>query len=347
MMFNVCLPPTDQENVPTLVNRRQSMKSKNIVEKSSKTVNKSQTAPQMSWSDIQTKNFTQWINFAFEQNGSEVNAKTKGIVIKNEIQSDLSNINCAIDGNELNVRDERDIHVDVGLHDVLCELLLSYSMVWLKLACSVVLDFQPVQNMKPFQKQLVQSLLWTDKKKVNSSSLQKHFLKKLFELVLFMDISKKAQLYNTSLFNKTSSVKSSKDVVAAICKEFLKGEGDIFRHLATLEYKPDYQQYEIDEYDLNVTNILMDLRDGVRLCRLVDVISNTTTPVCKKLLVPALNISRKEHNVKQLLKYIFQTDKQSYIKANDIVSGNKEKTFLLLWEIFFQIKLKELLQSVQ
>lgn len=338
-MFNVC---TNQENLASSVNRRPSVKPKGIVEKPSK-VARAQVAPQMSWSDIQAKNFTQWINFAFEQNGSEVNAKAQGVAIKDEIQSKLSNLVCAIDSNELNVRDERDIHVDVGLHDVLCEILLSYNMNWLKLACSIVLDFQPAQAMKPFQKQLLQSLLWTDKKKVNSNGLQKHFLKKLFEIVLFLDTAKNNNVFSSALFVKTCNLKSSKDVIAAICKEFLKGEGDIFRHLASLEYNPDYQQSDIDEYDLKVTNILTDLRDGVRLCRLVDVISNATTPVCKKLLVPALNISRKEHNVKQLLRYIFQTDKQSYIKPNDIVSGNKDKTFLLLWEIFFQIKLKDLL----
>lgn len=320
-------------------------------------VSKAPKKKEMTWTDIQEKNFTEWINFAFTQADNEGNALEQASEIKEKMFNSFRKVSQEIDNGQLTLRDERDIHVDVGLQDVLLELFQSYNMAWLRIACNIILDFQPVASQKQFQKQILQSMLWTDKKKVNGVELRKHFLKKVFEFVLFLDFAKKANLVNSALFDKKSKIKSSKDILAVICKEFLKGEGDIFKHLALLDYKPDYQQTDIDEFSFAVSNIAIDLRDGVRLCRLVDMLgsidqegvassaSASASSLCSRLWVPAPNISRKEHNVKLLLDTLFPnlTDKERGMKPNDIVSGNRDKTFLLLWEIFFQVQVKELL----
>ena len=49
----------------------------------------------------------------------------------------------------------------------------------------------------------------------------------------------------------------------------LLGEGDLIRHLGFLGYKLTYSQSSDQEYDYNTTNLATDLRDGVRLCRMV------------------------------------------------------------------------------
>lgn len=319
-------------------------------------VTKAFKAKQLTWTDIQEKNFTEWINFAFAQADSENNALAQAEEIKEKMFSSFRKVAQEIDNDQITVRDERDIHVDVGLQDVLLELLQSYNMAWLRIGCNVVLEFKPVASPKQFQKQILQSMLWTDKKKVDGVALRRHFLKKMFEFVLFLDLAKKSHLVNVALFEKKSAIKSSKDILAVICKEFLKGEGDIFKHLALLNYKPDYKQTDIDEYSFEVKNIAVDLRDGVRLCRLVDLLGDVTeigedssaassSTLCSHLWVPAPNISRKEHNVKILLEALYGhlSEKERCVKPNDIVSGNRDKTFLLLWEIFFQVKLRDLL----
>ena len=70
------------------------------------------------------------------------------------------------------------------------------------------------------------------------------------------------------MFRLDASVKSSEAVLKTFC-QFLKGEGDIVRHLAKIGYVVTHTQCYIDEFDFSVHNIAVDLRDGVRLCRLV------------------------------------------------------------------------------
>jgi len=48
------------------------------------------------------------------------------------------------------------------------------------------------------------------------------------------------------------------------------GEGDIIRHLLFMGYSVTHTQAPLDEYDFMVKNLAVDLRDGVRLCRLAD-----------------------------------------------------------------------------
>ena len=48
--------------------------------------------------------------------------------------------------------------------------------------------------------------------------------------------------------------------------------GDVLRHLALMGYGLYHSQEPIREYDFRVKNLAVDLRDGVRLCRLVDVL---------------------------------------------------------------------------
>lgn len=51
------------------------------------------------------------------------------------------------------------------------------------------------------------------------------------------------------------------------------GEGDIMRHLASNGYRLFYEQDPRAELAFGVENLAIDLRDGLRLCRLVEVLS--------------------------------------------------------------------------
>ena len=57
----------------------------------------------------------------------------------------------------------------------------------------------------------------------------------------------------------------SKDLLTSFSRDFLAGEGDVTKHLAYLDYKVDHKQTPLDEFDFAVTNIAVDLKDGVRL----------------------------------------------------------------------------------
>lgn len=51
------------------------------------------------------------------------------------------------------------------------------------------------------------------------------------------------------------------------------GEGDVMRHLASNGYRLFYEQDPRAELAYGVDNLAIDLRDGLRLCKLVEVLS--------------------------------------------------------------------------
>ncbi len=53
----------------------------------------------------------------------------------------------------------------------------------------------------------------------------------------------------------------------------LVGEGNVVRHLEMLGYKLRYSQSPLTEYPFAVTNLAVDLRDGLRLCRLAELLT--------------------------------------------------------------------------
>ena len=52
-------------------------------------------------------------------------------------------------------------------------------------------------------------------------------------------------------------------------KHFLSGEGDLTKHLKYMGFPVMAEQKKIDEYEFGVRNLAVDLRDGIRLCKLV------------------------------------------------------------------------------
>ena len=85
--------------------------------------------------------------------------------------------------------------------------------------------------------------------------------------VWFLDKAKSYKIirHNPCLFNRDSGVKSSRDVLTALSRDFLSGEGDVVKHLSYLGYVVNQEQTVLDEFDYAVTNVAVDLKDGVRL----------------------------------------------------------------------------------
>eukprot|EP00953_Heterococcus_sp_UTEX-ZZ885_P008346 5017-Heterococcus_DN1.PRE.2 len=142
-----------------------------------------------------------------------------------------------------------------------------------------------------------------------TAELGEHTLLHFLALVALLDKAKERGIVPGApcLFRLDASVKSSEAVLKTFC-QFLKGEGDIVRHLAKIGYVVTHTQCYIDEFDFSVNNIAVDLRDGVRLCRLVELLCGTVTakrtlsgksPVgtlTSQLRVPANDRLQKIHN---------------------------------------------------
>eukprot|EP00957_Ditylum_brightwellii_P141373 10771973-Ditylum_brightwellii.AAC.1 len=68
------------------------------------------------------------------------------------------------------------------------------------------------------------------------------------------------------------------------------------RHLKLLGYQLSVQQKPIQEVQYEVTNLAVDLRDGVRLCRLVELLGGERHLV-NSCTMPAMSRAPRLHNV--------------------------------------------------
>jgi abnormal spindle-like microcephaly-associated protein len=60
-------------------------------------------------------------------------------------------------------------------------------------------------------------------------------------------------------------LKTSREILITFAKDYLRGEGDITRHLGYFGYRVSHAQTALDEFDFAVGNLATDLRDGIRI----------------------------------------------------------------------------------
>lgn len=189
---------------------------------------------------------------------------------------------------------------------------------------------------------------------------QSTLLKSLM-LAHLLDASKDLSFQPSNLFLRSSKFKSSREVVVELGGLLLPSVGDITRSLAHLDYHVSQKQLPLDEYTYAVSNMAVDLRDGVRLARLVELllssdqerdnksssllfasqrqgISHTPQhgPLTQQLSFPAIGRAQKLHNVGMALDAFTASGLDhgqllANIRAHDIVDGHQEKTLMLMW----------------
>ena len=189
-------------------------------------------------------------------------------------------------------------------------------------------------------------------------------------LIKLLDRSKAISGSSSSpcLFLPTSPYKSSAAVVKALVQMLNPGIGDVLRVLSYLDYTLDCKQYPLEEYSYHIENLAVDLRDGVILTRLVELLlypsasqslarvhdtDATTTvmmpggetlclsegehdwPLSQHLKFPSLGRATKLFNVQLALSALTGVrGMESLVRnigAEDIVDGFREKTVALLW----------------
>ncbi len=174
----------------------------------------------------------------------------------------------------------------------------------------------------------------------------------------------------TKLFQSTSAHKSSKSVLQQLVRMVNPGVGDPLRPLQHLGYSLTHSQYPLEEYSYEIQNLAVDLRDGVRLTRLVELLlyrSATHTleynhgsgatltlatptaevlsltegheawPLSQHLKFPCLSRATKLYNTQIALCALSNVKGMNSvfqdISADDIVDGYREKTVRLLWAL--------------
>jgi abnormal spindle-like microcephaly-associated protein len=179
-------------------------------------------------------------------------------------------------------------------------------------------------------------------------------------LVLILDMAKSLKKISKCLFQEASSLKSSEAVIRQLGAILLPSYGDIMRPLKHLRYEVSVQQHPLEEFKYEVENLAVDLRDGVRLTKVIEIIlyefyengNNEIDETGKRRSVPNLNLSQdlkypcisrtqQLHNVMIALSAMVHLPSISEkvlkdVSAFDIVDGHREKTLSLLWALLGQ-----------
>ncbi|KAF1920673.1 hypothetical protein BDU57DRAFT_509085 [Ampelomyces quisqualis] len=186
-------------------------------------------------------------------------------------------------------------------------------------------------------------------------------------LAMLLDKSKTTACLPGCLFQTTSPHKTSVEVLHQLSNLVLPSLGDITRPLGHLNYKVEHVQYPLQEYTYHIENIAVDLRDGISLTRLVELLlyssstleqedktvtismptgelltSDTTDKeswvLSQHLKYPAIGRPQKVYNVQIALSALegapgIPRHAFDAIKAEDIVDGHRENTLSLLWSL--------------
>ena len=185
-------------------------------------------------------------------------------------------------------------------------------------------------------------------------------------LVLLLEKASKAKLAVGNLFRTSSKFKASRSVLTELSVLLLPFIGDICRPLSHLDYHIHYTQFPLSEYDYKISNLATDLRDGVRLTRLVETLlyppqslsrlnENVTVAMptgevltsiieegqswvlSQHLKYPCIGRAQKVYNVQIALSALRGIHGVGQIAENlsaeDIVDGHREKTVTLLWSL--------------
>ncbi|RMZ76198.1 hypothetical protein DV737_g4919, partial [Chaetothyriales sp. CBS 132003] len=200
-----------------------------------------------------------------------------------------------------------------------------------------------------------------DGKSSSLSSYSRTLLRSLM-LIKVLDLAKTTPGLSktaTPLFLATSPYKTSSSVLLALMQMLNPSTGDPSRALAHLGYSVSHEQHALEEYDYQITNLAVDLRDGVRLVRLVELLlyrsaspggleidhadvlpdsrRDRAWPMSQHLKVPCIGRATKLFNVQIALTALSVVKGLEPvirdISAEDIVDGFREKTMKLLWSL--------------
>ncbi|KAF2827218.1 hypothetical protein CC86DRAFT_369409 [Ophiobolus disseminans] len=187
-------------------------------------------------------------------------------------------------------------------------------------------------------------------------------------LVFLLDKAKTTDDLPGCLFQTASPHKTSVEVLHQLSNLLLPSLGDITRPLHHLSFKVEHAQYPLQEYTYHIDNIAIDLRDGITLTRLVELLLYPTSnrdeqrenPVTvsmpngehltsdfadkeswvlsQHLKYPAIGRPQKVYNVQIALSALdgvrgIPNQVVGGIRAEDIVDGHREKTLSLLWSL--------------
>ena len=181
-------------------------------------------------------------------------------------------------------------------------------------------------------------------------------------LIMLLDQAKEKGIVQKNIFKPTSKAKSSYDVLTEYLSLMSPYTGP--RPLQHLSYHVQHIQMPLSEYVYKITNLATDLRDGVILTRLAEILMELdveetmpeydhqkSSSLSKQLMVPCLSNVQKSHNV-EIAFCAMRTDSNlahvlDGMQAEHIYNGHRERTISLLWKMVYRTGLNVLVDFDQ
>ena len=337
------------------------------------------------WEAEQSAAFKSWLNHLFhpspeidtvigeEQRSAELNAAMKLFnsrrmsAIRFAIEREVTEGRLAI-----TPRAGRNILDEVYVKGQLSPLLLSYTPRWLQLGLEVVLahhgDQRRVLQYHDMSKETLKKIILEQVLSKPSAvqkytagkvagyfeqmlrvEIQQHTLSVLLILVFFLDEAKTRDLLTGDpvLFEKTSQVKSSQDMLISLCQDCFAKQRSILNHLEYEGISVSHVQEPLDEYNFRVRNFAVDLKDGVCLAKMMDIVTKGCN-ILSSLRLPADSRKHKMYNVRLALAALRQlgVPNISDITPAHVVDAHQPRIIQLVWSTILFFELPEFRQEI-
>ncbi|XP_069581276.1 abnormal spindle-like microcephaly-associated protein [Brachyistius frenatus] len=284
----------------------------------------------------------------------------------------IQRLELEVEARRLLIRKDRHLWKDIGERKKVLNWLLSYNPLWLRIGLETIfgelISLESNSDALGLAMFVLQRLLWNPDiaaefrhtrvphlyKDGHEEALSRFTLKKLLLLVCFLDKAKESRLieHDPCLFCVDADFKATKDLLLAFSRDFLSGEGILPRHLGYLGLPVSHVQTPLDEFNFAVKNLAVDLKCGIRLVRVMELLVQDWS-LSAKLRLPAISRLQKVHNVDVALQVLkdkgvdLKNEHGATIDSRDIVDGHREKTLSLLWKIIFAFHVEVILDEDQ
>nr|CAI5858332.1 unnamed protein product [Callosobruchus analis] len=324
------------------------------------------------WQECKTREVQPAVSKEFMSNQQYTNHKLDSIrkaamtlYLSPEMTAVLVKLHNSIDSGKISVRADKDIHLNLSLKTDIINLINNYNPLWLRIGLETI--YREVIPMKSNSDIVSLNVFIANRLLKDPNLLKKHktihgntykvefkkfFLKRFLTLVYFLDQAKNKKLipHDPCLFCRQRDVKDpvkeSKELLFRLAKEVVSSIGDITKFLKYLDYVVTHHQTYIHEFEYAVQHLGVDLRDGVRLTKLMEIIL-LRNDLTEKLRVPAISRLQKIHNVQVVFDALKEAgyDILYEISAKDIADGHKEKTLSFLWQIIYKFEAPLMVKS--
>ncbi|KAG8490581.1 hypothetical protein CXB51_013722 [Gossypium anomalum] len=305
-----------------------------------------------------------------------------------EILNAMTQVVKNIDEGRLKMKAHCPIVTDVRMKENATKLLMSYNPIWLRIGLYIIFggesllssdgDNSSMQDIS-FLKMVIEKQFFSHpglakayayNKKVEGlyrpgyyENLGNVILKRILLLVLILDRAKSQTTLplkygidgvdggSPLLFTVSSGIKSSRQVLNDfLSSDVMHGEGNLLAHLVIVGYKVSHQQSALVEFNFKVSDLFLDFQDGVRLCRVIQLLRHDLS-ILMKIVVPSDTQKKNLANCGVALEYLKQAgvmlcDEDGLrITGDDVASGDKELTLSLLWNIFVHLQMPLLIDK--